>query len=504
MSSLRTTKRALILISYVLILGIMMYGIGKALVYFNSGADRLQMLKISEETGRFFNPVTTFQIENSKGRIPSKAEWKKLETDYINSTYVISESLKLNDSANLSNYTTAEFRSRIIDQIDYQDSTGISTESVSLNHNLELYYFSMDGKLAVLTDRDVFEYSRTFSEGTLIGDFNGKSNYRIILLLEDGRWRIRTKERTDTSIENLSNNSNNLSLGQLKGINYYPQDHPWQMFGENFSEDIIDQDFELIKNSKLNTIRIFVPYHDFGKEYVNPEMLTQLMALMDVADKHELKVILTLFDFYGDYSINDFTNTHAHLDAVITRVKSHPALLAYDIKNEPDLDFENRGKTNVMSWLKVMMRMLKEKDPDHPVTIGWSDSEVASELSAGVDFVSFHYYEDASSFETAFGSLKDEVKNKPIVLTEYGMSSYSGLWNFWSGSEEKQLKYHQAIQDAISTQGLSSLSWTLYDFKDVPEKVVGKKPWRKLPQENFGFIDEKGRKKPAYQYISTE
>jgi endo-1,4-beta-mannosidase len=49
------------------------------------------------------------------------------------------------------------------------------------------------------------------------------------------------------------------------------------------------------------------------------------------------------------------------------------AILAWDLKNEPNLDFENRDKSNVLSWLEHMITVVKENAPNHLVTIGWSN-----------------------------------------------------------------------------------------------------------------------------------
>lgn len=503
MISVRLIKRISIVLAYLLLLGILMFGIGKAWVYFNSGANRAEMLKPSLQNGRFYNPVTNFNIENAEGRIPTIAEISKLETDYINGVYLISAALNLNDSLGLENYTTREYRKRITGNIQLQSSQNISTETLSLNHDLELFYFSEDGKFAVLKDTNVHEIVRTFSEQKPISESSGISSYKVILLLEDGRWRIRMKERTNFKMIKAIVSKIQPIDEQLRGINYYPQNHPWDLFGDNFSEETLRRDFQLLRNSNLNSIRIFIPYQDFGKEYVNEKMTDQLIKLMDIAQSNDLKVILTLFDFYGDYSTSDIVNTNSHLDKIVSSVKSHPALLAYDLKNEPDLDFNSRGKENVMRWLKIMIKMLRAKDPQHPITIGWSSIEMATHLKDEIDFISFHYYDDPKNLESSFNSLNEQIVNKPIVMSEFGMSSYSGFWNLWSASEEKQKDYHIEMQDLISKYDLPFLSWTLYDFSEIPEKVVGKKPWRKNPQKYFGFIDEKGRKKPAFNYINS-
>jgi hypothetical protein len=38
------------------------------------------------------------------------------------------------------------------------------------------------------------------------------------------------------------------------------------------------------------------------------------------------------------------------------------------------------------------------------------------------------------------------------------------------------------------------MSWTLYDFPQVPSQVAGKWPGKKIRQKKFGFIDVKGKK----------
>jgi endo-1,4-beta-mannosidase len=53
-------------------------------------------------------------------------------------------------------------------------------------------------------------------------------------------------------------------------------------------------------------------------------------------------------------------------------LRDHKAILAWDLKND-NLDFENRDKSNVLSWLEHMITVVKENAPNHLVTIGWSN-----------------------------------------------------------------------------------------------------------------------------------
>lgn len=223
--------------------------------------------------------------------------------------------------------------------------------------------------------------------------------------------------------------------------------------------------------------------------------------MLNVAETQELKVIVTLFDFYGDYKILDWTLTQRHAETIVTKFKNHKAILAWDIKNEPNLDFESRGKQNVLGWLEQMIFLVKSIDQQHLVTIGWSNMESAHLLQNKVDFVSFHYYDAAADFTQQYANLKSEITDKPIVLGEFGQSSYGGFWKPFAGSENKQAKYYKAMQEVLKAENISYLAWTLYDFEEVPSKVVGSRPWRTNPQKKFGILDKDGNKKKAFEFV---
>jgi hypothetical protein len=149
-----------------------------------------------------------------------------------------------------------------------------------------------------------------------------------------------------------------------------------------------------------------------------------------------------------------------------------------------------------------MIILIKSIDKKHPITIGWSNVESATILKDKVDVVSFHYYEDLENFEKEYLNLKEQIKNKPIILQEFGVSSYGGLWRPFVSSEEKQANYYKEIQKVLTKNSIPFMSWTLYDFDEVPKEVVGRLPWRTNPQKKFGFISTEGKKKPSFNFIS--
>ena len=176
------------------------------------------------------------------------------------------------------------------------------------------------------------------------------------------------------------------------------------------------------------------------------------------------------------------------------------AFLAWDVKNEPDLDFENIGKEEVIDWLNFIIYRIRMYDPDTPITIGWSQPEALVHLENQVDFLSFHYYRDPQDLPEI---LKTMEISKPIFLGETGTHSFDKWWYPFKHSEDYQLDYYQSIGAVIEDFDLHYAFWTLYDFQTIPSNVAGKWPWQKGPQKSFGIIKYDKSPKPIFQWIKT-
>ncbi|MGY6650028.1 cellulase family glycosylhydrolase [Wenyingzhuangia sp. IMCC45574] len=498
----KNTIKALLIILYIGISSIVVFGLSAVFTYLNTGADRNLMLynKVNETV--HYQPIINWNIDHTLGRQMDQVTLKKIEKDYLNAWYVKSIAFKKNTLKGLKDYFTKSSLQTISDGIAHNLSKNITINTTSLNHNTSIDFFSEDGQQVVITDSNVREHKRIYKNKKLQFATTEVNTYRYILLLEDGFWRIRHILKTEpTTKHQLNFPSKNLDV-TVKGINYYPRDTPWDLFGEEFSTEVLSKDFNIIKEANLNTIRVFIQYEDFGKSEIKPEKLAKLKQLLDCAQDKNLKVILTLFDFYGNYDVLDWTLNIKHALTIVENCKDHPALLAWDVKNEPNLDFESRGKEKVIAWLKQILTTVKSTDQTHPVTIGWSNIESAKILHREVDFLSFHYYEDLNKLADEYGALKKAIPNKDIVLGEYGISSYRGFWNPFGNSEEDQANYHKKFQEIAQTNQIEFLSWTLYDFTKIPKEVVGKLPWRKNIQKHFGFINKNQQPKKSFQYIS--
>ncbi|WP_025741607.1 cellulase family glycosylhydrolase [Aquimarina pacifica] len=510
----RNIYRSFIIISFIGLVIVMLFGIGQALSYLNTGADRTAMLHLTLNKKPVYFPKTSWNDTINPGRPIEKQTLLDIKRDYLNAWYVRNIAYQMNTIDGVADYFTKSARKNIYKTMLFNKKENVTIHGTTINHNLHLDFYSADGQLVVISDIGVKEYQRTYKEDVVLVENKTRSNYQVMLMLEDGFWRIRhmvkkNKNEILDSTQRLSTQAkvvgDNIYVDekefQIKGINYYPQQTPWDMFGDYFDTTVIQKDFEIIKKAGLNTIRIFVSYEDFGKETVNSTKVNRLQQVLSSAEKAGIKVIVTLFDFYGEYSVLNWTLTHRHAEQIIRSLKDHKAILAWDIKNEPNLDFDSRGKENVLSWLDEMIDQIRVFDPNHLITIGWSDPESAALLKDKVDFVSFHYYREQQDFENVYNKLTEKI-DKPLVLQEFGISSNRSLLNPFGYSEKGQAIYHQKFQENIQKRDIHYLSWTLYDFIKIPNDVSGSLPWRKQKQKYFGFIDASGNKKPAFEFIS--
>ncbi len=508
----RNIYKILLLLSCVVIIGVVLTGIGAVLSYFNTGADRATLLQIPLKKQAAYMPKVAWIDTINPARPIEKQTLKSIQRDYINAWFVKHKAYQTYKASLLDDYYTTQAKIPITHTIAYNQSTATTLQSTTTDHELLLDFYSADGQLAVLTDQNVVTYQHVKQADQIVAQTRSISDYQVLMLLEDGFWRVRHCIKTKSNIFEPSPTTTPFYPVQdstlfvadqpytIKGINYYPQQTPWDTFGEGFDIAVIRRDFELLRQKGLNTLRIFVSYEDFGKEHIAPRKLEKLAKLLDEAEAQDLKIIVTLFDFYGDYSMADWTFTHRHIEQLVGTFKNHKAIMAWDVKNEPDLDFKNRGRENVLAWLEAAITQIRKYDPHHLITIGWAKITSATLLQNQLDLLSFHYYDDIAHFQKAYDTLLAQT-DKPLVLQEYGLPSSRGLWDPFGATEQQQANYYQQFQQLITKNQLHSLPWTLYDFKQVPSAVIGRLPWRKHKQKHFGFIDVHGQPKAAFQYI---
>ncbi|PIB34747.1 hypothetical protein BFP72_04660 [Reichenbachiella sp. 5M10] len=504
--------------SFVVILFLFFYGASQFLTFFKTGAERSDMLLLdSHHINHFYQPkIQWVNVGQNEGRIFEPYAQIKMGKDYLASYFYQFQAFKKRESQGLNDYFTEQFRAKLLPLLTQFIEDKKMLDATTISHEVELKFYSQDGTVATLEDRVVsFHKIRQLDQPEI--SFYDTSQYQVMLLLEDNHWRIRHKVSQPLSNQNKVSSPSNQSQKvkdlellvegepfHIQGINYYPQQYPWQEMWLNYTSIDFDSDFTLIQNLGFNTLRIFVPYGEFSDPGTSGQHLDHLQDLMDKIDRHGLKVIVTLFDFFLGYDVVDWSLSDRHAEKIVIRLKNHPALLAWDLKNEPDLDFDTKGKQVVLDWLFFINRRIKTYDPHAVTTVGWSVPERAHHLADELDFVSFHYYEKTGQLAGRVAALRDSMEvSKPLFLGEVGKHSFSAFWYPWSNSPEDQANYYQNILSESTTLGLHFATWTLYDFSSVPANVAGKWPWQRAPQKAYGIIDTKGNKKKTYSIIQN-
>lgn len=500
-------------LSIILVLIVIVYGFSNVYAFFNTGADKRAMLLLaSEQLGTVYHPKVTWLNEDlSEGRKMEAATKNKVESDYLASYYYQYQASSNGLTEGLKDFYTESSRESLVKLVDYYEVNEESVNGTTIEHFITPKFYSEDGTVIIISD-EVISYNESIQKGKKI-TFYDSASYDIMLLLEDNYWRIRHKVRNSNQVKQLEEKpkkpgrykvegSKFYELGkvfQLKCINYYPSANPWTEMWENFEADVIKNDFMKIKSMGFNSVRIFVSFEQFGKDVLEAKKLNDLNEVMSIADELNLKVIVTLFDFFLSYQITEWTISDRHAEQIVSSIMDHPSLFAWDVKNEPDLDFKNYGKEEVEAWLDFIIRRIKTYDPNHFVTIGWSQPEISADLSEIQDFISFHFYRDPIELTKYLNSA--DLSDKPVFLGETGMHSYSSWWFPFSKSQQEQADYVEEVLTIIEDNQLNYGLWTLHDFKNIPSNVAGKALWKKNPQKRYGLIDKNGKEKKIYNII---
>jgi hypothetical protein len=262
-------------------------------------------------------------------------------------------------------------------------------------------------------------------------------------------------------------------MGQLfypRGFNYYPRHAPWEAFLTSANMTEVAQELDLIANAGFNTLRIalwYTPLFTCEPEDAVPNAtgFAKLDALIELARERNLKLIVTLNDlpdFYYRPLYTDYARYDAQTAFIVSRYRDEPAILAWDLRNEPDLDYGADGRPAAASseavtkWLKHVAEIVRQNDHRHLVTIGWwGDVTTANE---SVDFLSFHHWTDATQLVQRIKTLQT-ASSKPIVLEEVGYPAWG------QAGEAQQARSLQEVLSAAEGGGIAGwLIWTAFDF----------------------------------------
>jgi GT2 family glycosyltransferase len=261
----------------------------------------------------------------------------------------------------------------------------------------------------------------------------------------------------------------------VKGVTYGPFGPG--SHGAQFPErDMVARDFSLMRALGANTVRVFT---------VPP------LWLLDAAASEGLRVLVGIPWAEHVTFLDDPAIQRDIMRSVLDAVRSmgrHPAIFAHLVGNEIPPDMVRwHGADRVRAFLKRLVAMVKEADPDRLV----SYANFPSTEYLTVDFTDFLCFNVYLHQETAFRRYLSRLHNlavdRPLVLTEFGIDSMR------EGEEEQAQILSWQIRTAfeMGAAGTFVFAWT-------DEWFTG---GHLIEDWAFGLVDRARATKPAYAAV---
>lgn len=291
---------------------------------------------------------------------------------------------------------------------------------------------------------------------------------------------------------------------KVRGINYYPARAPWRRFLLESTMPDLRWEMQLIRDAGFNSLRIFLwngalfPCAD-APDRPSPAAFGRMDHMMRLAAELDFRLIVTLNDMpdLTQYPLyDDPHHVREQTRIIVSRYAEAPAILAWDLRNEGDIDYGSRNifqrrfpRARVLAWLRQTAELLRSIDKNHLLTAGWLNE--AHSTAPAVDFVSFHHWSSAEDLQRRIRALQLSTA-KPILLGELGYSTYDGL------SPEAQAR---ALSSAISASEKADLLgwmiWTAFDFPRTATCYPSPCESADNPEHHFGIWDSDYRPKTA-------
>ena len=261
----------------------------------------------------------------------------------------------------------------------------------------------------------------------------------------------------------------------LRGVSYGP--FAVASHGAPFPErDLVRRDFALMRDLGVNGLRTFTP---------PPEWL------LDLAEENGLGVLIGLpwtehVCFLDEPGVAE--SIRAQVAAGVETCKHHPAVFAFLIGNEipPDIVRWLRPE-RVRLFLRGLYDHVKGVAPG--VLVSYANFPPTEYLDLDfLDFIAFNVYlHREKDFRRYLSRLQNLAKDKPLILTEFGIDSMR------EGAAEQAQTLSWQLRAAFESgvAGAVIFSWT-DDWFTGGFQV---EDWA------FGLVDRERHKKPAYHAV---
>ncbi len=349
---------------------------------------------------------------------------------------------------------------------------------VDWKHRLRLHFYAPDGATVAFSDTYWYvlasgQFSTRLAERTL----------EVVMQLDDGNWRIhhwRLLAERPLSVRLLP-----VTTAGVRGVNYQPRSHPFDLFGPGYEPREVISDMRISRMLGLSTLRVFVPYPP------SPGYRQRLEDFLNLAQAQQIKVIVTLLDSYTHYRFEDFPNVFAYLEELAPLLR-HPAVWLIDIKNEPDRDYARAGERLVVEFLRAWSRAVRYYS-SKPITVGFIEPH--PDLVPEIEVLSFHHYGTPAELLRRIEGLAKY--QKPLLLEEFGFHTQRNKLPD-PHTELEQAHYYERVLQIARRHNLGWLAWTLYDFDR------GTMPGGRAVEKHLGLLRADSTPKPVVQVLAGQ
>jgi len=314
----------------------------------------------------------------------------------------------------------------------------------------------------------------------------------------------------------------------LVGINYMPSKAFYRLW-EDWNPDQIEEDFKKMKELNLEAIRIPLFWASVEPEegVISPKFLERFDKFLEIAEKYEIHVMPFLFvgvcvdiwdvpwrrgrNIYKDPEMLKLERKH--IETLATRYADNPAILAWDISDEPYYYGGNTDADTATNWVSFIYEAIKSKDKRHPVTLGFDNCHIIENTGFQVerlipiqDFFSLCAYPiyslkapepHTSMRSTYFTSffLKFSQLGKPVLLSEG-----PGTTTVWTSGQRAGDYYRVVMYSSFINGSIGIMPWILYDYdpKHHQEFPLDEKPY----ETSFGILCSDGEEKLPAKELS--
>ena len=420
------------------------------------------------------------------GRVMEPATRKAISDAYARALAAVDRAGRGDEAAPVSDY----FSGPALDAVESMVASNRAADTATLyvEQLLRLEFYSDDGSvvsLSVPAAETVRVIDLDDRRRTVVAS---EEQWRFAMLLEDGNWRVQQIETLESTriVPEPVPQTLDRRIDGVNALSLQGGDVTWQTFDGVAAADGLEQ----VADLGLDSVRVFVGGPEFGQIDVDA-----ISTFLDLAAERKIGVVMTLFDGSADHSVDTWRDDANYLDDVVAALAAHPALVMWDLKNEPDLDDERSGGAAVVdAWIERTSALVRRLDASTPITVGWSSADQARRALGAIDIVSFHHFGDAARLRRSLSELDGTVGGRGIVVSEYGRPEWLGRVR---GSQPAaQARAVADLRDVLDEQDVSGMVWQL---QDVTLAAGAGSP----AEQTYGLLRIDGTERPTAEVIRS-